>query len=169
MVNTYVYGIFNQSIATPHLKDAPIADYRHKWFDAILAPGRIQAVVAFGSQADEAWQHYKTTASGSQVTVPYAHVMHPTAPGHGHPVITLAMLLANWNQGLRHLHPLITNPDISAPLDLYGAAFTPAELPPIPALDVPPGTPAWMRETSGWVTMAPAPGTQRANYVVSVP
>src|SRR4051794_11767377 len=40
LVNAYVYGIFNQNLATPHLLDAAIVAYRHKWLDAIFAPGK---------------------------------------------------------------------------------------------------------------------------------
>jgi len=169
LVNTYVYGIFNQNVATPHLLDPAIAQYRHKWLDTIFASGKIQAVLAFGSQADKAWQHYRRTASGKKINVGYQHVLHPTADGKGTPVITMAKLLANWNQGLQKLHPLIAGPDVATPLVPYGTTFTAAELPGIPDFDVPPGVPAWMRNESGWAVMATPPGSQRANYTVTVP
>jgi uracil-DNA glycosylase len=169
LVNAFLYGIFNQSMAVPHLLDPAIAAYRHKWFDAILAPGKIEAVIAFGTPAHNAWTHYRTTPSGTGFTGAYHHVMHPTAAGHGSPVITIANQLANWNTGLTTLHPLITHPDVATPLVLYGSNFTAADLPPIPSIDAPFGIPDWMREEFGWAVMASTPGNQRANYTVTVP
>ena len=169
MINAFVYGIFNQKIAGPHVLDAGIVAYRNKWFDAILASGKIQAVVAFGSYADKAWQQYRTTASGKKVTAAYLHILHPTSAGKGTPVITMAKMLDNWNKGLQQLRPKITNPDVTTPYVPYGSDFKKSELPEIPAFDLPPGTPAWMTATSGWAAMAAPPGDQRANITISVP
>ena len=169
MINAFVYGIFNQDIAGPHVLDAGIVAYRHKWFNAILAPGKIQAVVAFGAMADKAWQKYRKTTAGKKVKVAYEHVLHPTSAGKGTPVITMPMMLANWNQGLQNLKPQITKPDVNKALVPYGSNFTAAELPGIPSFDLPPGIPAWMRAEFGWAAMATPPGDQRANFTVSVP
>ena len=169
MVNTYLYGIYNQKVAFQHANDPGIADYRHKWFDAILAPGKIEAVVAFGSQAHTAWQTYLATPSGQAISVAYAHVMHPTAPGKGNPIITTKTLLDNWNQGLQKLRPHITHPDISEPFIPYGSDFTADELPEIPCQDLPAGIPDWMREGVAWALMASDPGDQQANITLKVP
>lgn len=169
MVNTYVYGIYDQGLAFQHAQDAGIVDYRHKWFDAIMAPGKIEAVVAFGAQAHAAWQMYLAARSGQTISAAYVHVMHPTAPGKGNPVITTKKLLDNWNQGLRLLRPHIGHPDISQPFIPYGSDFTPDELPQIPSHDLPPGIPDWMRDEVAWAIMPSDPGDQRANFTVTVP
>jgi uracil-DNA glycosylase len=169
LINAFVYGIYNQNMAGPHVNDKAIAKYRHKWLDAMLASGKVQAVVAFGSYADQAWQQYRQTKSGRKVTVAYAHAMHPTAPGKGTPVITTAMLLSNWNNALQSLKPSVTKPDVTKALVPYGTDFKTSELPEIPSIDVPPGIPDWMRTTFGWASIAATPGDQRANYTVTVP
>jgi len=169
LINAFVYGIFNQSIATPHLLDSAIVEYRHKWLDAILASGKIEAVVAFGGQADAAWKHYRQSPTGKNVSVAYQHVLHPTAAGKGTPVIKMAKMIANWNQGLQKLRPHITQPDVVAPLTPYGTSFTAAELPRIPSFDAAAGVPDWMLNDFGWASLASPPGNQRANYTVTVP
>lgn len=169
MVNAFLYGIYDQRAAFPHLDDAEIADYRHQWFDAILGPGKIEAVVAFGAQAHKAWQAYCATGSGGASSLAYAHVLHPTSPGKGSPVITLKKMLTNWNEALRRLRPSIAHPDVSEPLVPYGARFTDDELPEVPAGDLPAGIPDWMRREVAWALMSDEPGDQRAGIVVKTP
>ena len=96
MVNTYVYGIYDQRLAFRHADDPGIVAYRHRWLDALFAAGPIDVVVAFGAQAHQAWQRYRDAMPGSAPAPLYEHVMHPTAPGKGHPLITTAKLLENW-------------------------------------------------------------------------
>jgi uracil-DNA glycosylase len=169
MINAFVYGIFNQKIAGAHVLDAGIVAYRNKWFDAILASGKIQAVVAFGTFADMAWQKYRKTASGKKFKAAYQHVLHPTSEGKGKPVITMAKMLANWNNGIQSLRPQITKPDVTKAFVPYGTNFTAAELPGIPSFDLPAGIPTWMASTFGWAVMAATPGDQRANITITVP
>ena len=38
MINAFLYGIYNQTMALPHLDDPEIVAYRHRWFAAALAP-----------------------------------------------------------------------------------------------------------------------------------
>lgn len=169
MMNTFVYGIYNQSMALPHIYDPEILEYRHRWLDAILAPGKIEAVVAFGYQAHKAWLRYRQAEQIQSSGIAYCHVLHPTSPGKGSPLITTAKMLANWNKGLRKLHPQISNPDVEVPLVPYGEELTAEELPPIPSADLPPGTPAWMCEDNHWALMASPAGSQRANVVIKCP
>jgi uracil-DNA glycosylase len=168
MVNAFVYGIYNQSMAMPHLNDAAIQAYRHKWLDAAFAGGKIEAVVTFGNAANDAWTAYKATPSGLSVTAFHQKALHPTADKPGGP-ITRKDLLDNWNVALQKLHANILNPDVSKPLVLYGNDFTAAELPEIPSRDFPMGIPAWMRTVDFWASMSATPGTQRANITVEVP
>src|SRR5262245_38324072 len=64
MVNAFLYGIFNQDMALPHLHDPQIKAYRHQWLEAAFAPGKIEVVVTFGTPAFEAWKKFKATAAG---------------------------------------------------------------------------------------------------------
>lgn len=168
MVNAFLYGIFNQDMALPHLDDPAIRDYRDRWFQAALAPGRIEAVVTFGTPAFRAWQAFTQSPAGAGVTVPDRRALHPTADKVGGP-ISRQDLLDNWNVALTRLHADVQRPDVRRPLVPYGADFTPDDLPEIPARDLPMGMPAWMRRTDFWATLADPPGTERANIAIEVP
>jgi len=61
MINAFLYGIFNQNMALPHLNDPDIQAYRHKWLEAAFAPGKIEAVVTFGTPAFNAWTAFTAT------------------------------------------------------------------------------------------------------------
>jgi uracil-DNA glycosylase len=168
MVNAFLYGIFNQDMALPHLDDPEIQAYRDRWLAAALAPGRIEAVVTFGTPAFHAWQSFTRSPAGAGVDVFHQRALHPTADKEGGP-ISRADLLDNWNVALRRLHAEIRRPDVARPLVPYGDDFTSAELPEIPSRDLPMGLPSWMRSTDFWATLATPPGTQRANIAIEVP
>lgn len=168
MINAFLYGIYNQGMAMPHLNDPGILAYRNQWLEAAFAPGRIEAVVTFGNAAFNAWTAFTATPAGQSVTAVHHRALHPTADKPGGP-ITRKDLLDNWNVALQSLHAAIQHPDVTAPLVLYGSDFTAAELPPIPSRDLPMGLPAWMRSTDFWAGMSPTPGTERANISVEVP
>ena len=168
MINAFLYGIFNQSMALPHVNDAAIQAYRHKWLEAAFAPGKIEVVVTFGNAAFNAWTAFKATPAGQAVTSFHHRALHPTADQPGGP-ITRKDLLDNWNVALQSLHANIQHPDVNKPLVPYGNDFTAAELPEIPSRDFPMGLPAWMRTKDFWATMSATPGTQRANISIEVP
>ena len=168
MVNAFLYGIYNQKMALPHLNDPEVVAYRHRWFAAALAPGRIEAVVTFGTPAFEAWRTFVTSPEGAGVSVFHQRALHPTADKPGGP-ISRQDLLDNWNVALGRLHARIQQPDEARPLVPYGADFTPAELPAIPSRDLPAGLPGWMRDTDFWATLGDPPGTERANITIEMP
>lgn len=168
MINAFVYGIYNQNMAMPHLNDVDIQAYRHKWLEAAFAPGKIEAVVTFGNAAFNAWQAFKATPVGQAVTAFHHRALHPTADKPGGP-ITRKDLLDNWNIALQNLSANIQTPDAVTPLVPYGNDFTAAELPPIPSRDFPMGLQPWMRSTDFWAGMSPTPGTERANISIEVP
>lgn len=169
MVNTYVYSVFGQGRGNKHRNNPRIAAYRNRWLSALFRESEIEAVVALGSLADSAWNAWKETPEGQTVDPKYRKITHPTQPqasGGGH-AATRAMLV-NWNAALEALHPL-AKPDRTRRLRLYGDAFRPKEKLPIPAEDVPAGTPDWMRLNDGW---ADRPGTglrKRSTITVTVP
>jgi uracil-DNA glycosylase len=171
MINAFLYGIYNQSMALPHLNDPEILAYRNQWLEAAFEGGSIEAVVTFGTPAFNAWTAFTETPAG-QAVLPSIHfhkALHPTADKPGGP-ITRKDLLENWNHALQDLHPNIHRPDATTPLVLYGDDFTPEDLPPIPSRDLPMGFPAWMRDTDFWASMPPEdPGTERANIAMTVP
>jgi uracil-DNA glycosylase len=174
MINAFLYGIYNQAMALPHLNDPAILAYRNQWLDAAFAPGKIETVVVFGTPAFNAWQAYLATPSGAAIgtnvanhTIAFHRALHPTADKPGGP-ITRTDLLDNWNVALQALHP-VANPDVTAPLVPYGSDFLPGELPEIPSRDLPMGLQAWMRNTDFWASMPNPPGNERANILVEVP
>ena len=173
MVNTFLYSVFGQGGGSKHQGDKKIAAYRHRWLQASLAGGKVEAVVALGTLADTAWQTFRASAAGKGVQVKYQPIIHPTQPeaaggDAAKHAAAIKRLLDNWNSALQALHPL-QHPDKSRPLKLYGDAFKPDEKVPIPVEDVPPWAPDWMRLNDGW---ADRPGTgraKRASILVKVP
>ena len=168
MINAFAYGVYNQNMALPHLNDPDIQAYRQKWLEAAFAPGKIEAVVTFGTPAFNAWTTFTATPVGKTVSAFHHRALHPTADKPGGP-ITRKDLLDNWNVALQALRAKIQHPDVTRPLVLYGNDFTPAELPEIPSRDLPMGLQSWMRTTDFWATLSPTPGTERANISIEVP
>jgi uracil-DNA glycosylase len=176
MINTFLYSVYGQQGGVRHAGDDAIIAYRGRWLAALTEPGRIEAVVALGQLADGAWQTFTEQAGAAAASLPYAHITHPTAPESGSGgdpgklALATAALLANWNNALQHLHPLITHPDTAGPLTLYGEAFAPGDLAEIPEGDLPPGLPAWMRSPAAWAQRTGASAAQkRATIQVTVP
>ena len=167
MVNAFLYGIYHQGMALPHLHDPQVQAYRHRWLSAALGLGRIEAVVTFGTPAFRAWEAFAASPAGAGVDVEQVRALHPTADKPGGP-ITRADLLENWNRALVRLAAAL-RPDVARPLVPYGADLTAAELPEIPSRDLPMGLPAWMRRTDFWATLADPPGSERANIAIEVP
>ena len=176
MVNTFLYSVYGQSGGTQHQHDAGIVTYRNRWLDALLAGSTVEAVIALGSLADGAWQAWKATPTGQGVNLAYAHVTHPTQPESSSQgdaaklqAATKAML-QNWNAALQALHPHLAHPDQAVPLTLYGDAFAPGDLVPIPAADLPAGSPPWMLGTDAWAARTGATAKdKRYTIALTVP
>jgi uracil DNA glycosylase superfamily protein len=176
MVNAFLYSVYGQQGGERHKDDAAIVAYRNRWLDALLAPRRIEAVVALGALADHAWTQYKAHpgAVPGAASLPYAHVTHPTQPesSSGGDAARLAdatrRLLANWNAALQQLHPRIARPDASRPLVLYGETFAAGDLAEIPEQDVPAGLPAWMRSPTAWAQRTGTTAAQRRATTITV-
>jgi uracil-DNA glycosylase len=176
MINTFLYNVYGQSGGSKHHKDAAIIAYRNRWIDTIFSNNSIDAVIALGTLADEAWQDGKKTTAGSKANPAYAHLTHPTQPDSAsnrdkkiQAQLTKTML-ANWNMALSTLKPQINHPDVNRSLVPYGDSFLDSELVEIPELDVPPGTPPWMRTAADWSKRkGSSPAIRRATIVVTVP
>jgi hypothetical protein len=156
MINALLYSVYGSNGAK-YLDDVPVANYRNEWITAIMAAGRVQAVVTFGQMARKAWDLWKLTPAGSVSTVPAQHLTHPTQPESAgntnaeRAELTKAML-AQWNTGLAALRPAIQSPDQPIPNTLYGAAFVDTDKVDIPSFDLPAGIPLWMYDNDGWAT-----------------
>jgi hypothetical protein len=177
LVNTFLYSVYGQTGGDQHKNDPGIVAYRNRWLDALLAGSQVEAVIALGGLADNAWQAWKATPSGQGVgNIPYAHVTHPTQPesSSGGDATKLAAaitaMLQNWNAALQALHPAIAHPDRQGPLALYGNAFVPGDLVPIPAGDLPAGSPPWMLGQNAWATRTGStPQQKRYSITLTVP
>jgi len=175
MINTFLYSVYGQQGGERHKEDAAIVAYRTRWLEALLAGGAIEAVIALGALADDAWTQYLIRAP-SAAGLPYAHITHPTQPesSSGGDARRLAAatsaLLANWNAALQHLHPQIAQPDVRRPLVPYGSAWAAGDLAEIPEQDLPPGLPAWMRSPAAWAQRTGStPAQKRATITVTIP
>ena len=176
LVNTFLYSVYGQTGGEQHKDDAGIVAYRNNWLQAIFGANQIEAVLALGSLADDAWQKFKKTDGGKSYSPGYQHVTHPTEPessSGGDPAklqAAIAAMLANWNQALEALHPLIQHPDTPGPLVPYGDAFGPGDRIEIPDYDMPAGLPDWMRSPTAWAQRnGTTPAQKRANITITVP
>ena len=155
MINTFLYSVYG-SVKVATQRSAPLVSYRNQWLDRLLADGTIEAVVALGTAATEAWQFWKATPAGQASHVAFAAVTHPTQPessSKGDPA-KLAQatkkLLVDWNVALQALAPAIQHPDLATLLAPYGDTWAEGDRPPVPEADFPAGLPAWMHEQDGW-------------------
>lgn len=176
LVNVFIYSIYSQAGGERHRRDPAIIAYRNRWLDALLAPGKIQAVVAFGGLADDAWQAWRATPAGAASSIAYRHVKHPTWPesSSNGDADRLAQatrtLLLEWNAAIEALRPAITRKELKTPFVPYGDTWTDGDTPPIPEFDLPAGLPAWMRGGEPWAArVGDTAAVKRATVVVTVP
>jgi len=175
LVNTFLYSVYG-SVKAKTRRDPNLVAYRNRWFDALLVGTQVEAVVALGTAADEAWKQWKATPAGQARQIAYAPITHPTQPessskGDRAKLATATTrLLQGWNAGLQVLAPSIMHPDEQRPLVLYGPAWADGDRLPLPENDFPAGLPAWMHEQDGWAKRA---GTddlkKRGNITITVP
>ena len=74
-INTYLYSVYG-SVRASVRKGPGLIDYRNRWIGALLATGRIEAVIALGTAADEAWKFWRATPRIS-VNEPSLRSDHP--------------------------------------------------------------------------------------------
>ncbi|WP_426594007.1 uracil-DNA glycosylase family protein [Cellulomonas sp. McL0617] len=175
LINTFLYSVYGQGGGTRHIADQGIADYRHRWIDAVVQDQHIEAIISLGQLADQAYTAWKKTPSGTASTAAYMTVRHPTYPESASRTgsITKAeafqKLCDSWNLALDALHGVVT-PDAPVALRHYGSTITPADLAPIPDVDLPAGLPAWMGDLDAWAARTGVDAQhKRATITVTVP
>ncbi len=176
MVNTFLYSVYGQQGGEQHKNDPAIAAYRNRWLDALLEGSTVEAVVAFGALADDAWGKWRATQPKRAGELAYAHVTHPTEPisssGGDKTKETAATtaMLQDWNDALGPFHKAIRHPDVARALVPYGNALGPGDVVEIPEADLPAGLPSWMRSVESWATRAGATADEkRATIEVAIP
>jgi len=175
LVNTFLYSVYGQGGGERHADDPAIAAYRNRWLDALLVGGGVEAVVALGRLAGQAFQAWKETPAGQGVDVAFERVTHPTAPessAGGDPeryAEAVAAMLRNWNGAMERLRPAVRHPDVDRDLVPYGEALASADYGPIPERDLPAGLPEWMRSRAWADRRGRTPDLKRASIVVTVP
>ncbi|BEP14622.1 uracil-DNA glycosylase [Acidothermaceae bacterium B102] len=176
MVNTFLYSVAGQSGGTQHQHDQGIIDYRHRWLDLLATNNSFDAVITLGTLAASAYATWSATPTGAAHQPHLAQLIHPTYPesasasGSGTLAQDMKKLLDNWNSGLPALAAALTHPDQPQDTTPYGATFTPADLTPIPDMDLPPGLPEWMHSPGVWARRTgTTPNDKRATLTVVVP
>lgn len=174
-INAYLYSVYG-SVKAKTRKDPTLIDYRNQWFSALLIGRQVEAVLALGQAADEAWQFWKATPGAQSVHVAYAAVTHPTQPESSSKgdktklVAATKKLLQNWNAALQTLSPSVQHVDVPTPLVLYGESWVDGDRVAIPESDFPAGLPAWMHEQDGWAKRTGADHlAKRRNITIMVP
>lgn len=174
-INAYLYSVYG-SVKVKTRKNPALIDYRNRWLEALLVGRQVEAVLALGQAADEAWQMWSATAAGQSVHVAYAAVIHPTQPESSSKgdkaklAAATKKMLQNWNVALQALSPNIQHPDAPTPLVLYGESWADGDRVGIPEFDVPAGLPTWMYEQDGWAKRAGADTlAKRRNITITVP
>ncbi len=174
-INAYLYSVYG-SVKAKTRKNPALIDYRDRWLEALLVGRQVEAVLALGQAADEAWQMWSVTAAGQSVPVAYAAVTHPTQPESSSKgdkaklAAATTKMLQNWNVAVQALSPHIHHPDAPTPLVLYGNSWADSDRVGIPEFDYPAGLPIWMHEQDGWAKRAGADAlAKRRNIAITVP
>lgn len=175
VVNAFLYSVYG-SVRAKTRRAPGLVEYRNRWLDTLLVGRSVEAVLALGGAAHEAWQMWKATPHGQAVNVAYAPVTHPTQPesfskgDNAKRAEATKKLLKNWSVGLETLAPAITRPDAATPLVLYGDAWAEGDRLPVPEFDFPAGLPAWMHEQDGWARRTGKDAlAKRRNITIMVP
>jgi hypothetical protein len=175
MINAFLYSVYG-SVRVENRRNVQLVGYRNRWLNALLLNSQIEAVIALGKHAMEAWQMWKDTPNGRNLDVTFCAITHPTYPesfskgDRTKLIATTNKMLQNWNIALETLAEAITHPDEVRPLVSYGEIFTDGEKPEIPLIDYPAGLPAWMRELDGWARrVGKTDRKKRGNITITIP
>lgn len=134
LVNAFPYAVHPSKVsrARPLLSEPDQLSWRNRLFDQV-SDSRLQAIVAFGGNAQAALHLWDTAPEVATFEIP-----HPSAHN--------ATDLANkWRAALPALRAAVTpDPDGDATGPPYGATITEADYTRIPPADLPFGLPSWI-------------------------
>lgn len=174
LINALLYSVYGSG-GSKYVKRPEVQAYRDQWIRALLAPGKIEAVVTFGAMARKAWEGF-VEQNQPKAGLRVAHLTHPTFPesSGGNAAergAATRKMLQQWNAALAELHPAIEHKDRpEVALSLYKGAFGKHDKRAIPSFDLPPGTPAWMYADDGWARrIGDDPADKRRNITLTVP
>jgi uracil-DNA glycosylase len=112
--------------------------WRNELFDAVTGPD-LQAIVAFGAQARDAFARWENAPN-----VPVHKVPHPSSRDP-------KALLDAWRDAVSDLRGVVTpDPDGDPTVPTYGAEFEESDYAPIPRGDLPYGMPAFYGDDA-WI------------------
>ena len=175
MVNTFLYSVYGQGGGNRHAKDAHIAEYRHRWLDALLIGSAVTAVVTLGALAKSAFEQWAKLRPDAAHGLHLAAVRHPTYPESAAASGSISLgdatakLLADWNAHLDGLASHIA-PDRPPHTTPYADRWQPGDLAMIPEADLPAGAPPWWRALDAWATRSGKDAqAKRATITITVP
>src|SRR5438309_5724873 len=79
IINTFLYSVFG-TVKTATRRDPRLVAYRNSWLDALLNGTNIQAAVALGTAAAEAWSMWQETPAGHAFQGAFVPITHATQP-----------------------------------------------------------------------------------------
>jgi uracil-DNA glycosylase len=144
-VNAFAYALHPSAGGGtgPLLNDPAQRAWRNDLFDLLKTPN-IQAVIAFGAQAQKAVQLWPGRGA-----IPLFAVPHPSSRD-------ATQLLDAWRTAVTQLRAIVTpDPDGDATGPNYGPAFLETDYARIPPRDLPFGLPPWMGDDSWGRTATP--------------
>ena len=176
MINTFLYSVYGQWGGERHKHDAQIIAYRNRWLDALLVDSGVEAVVAFGRLAGEAFALWQATPSGQGAHVAFVQVPHPTYPESSSggkrdkQAEAMRAMLAQWNAASEQLRPASCTRTWTGRRCRTARRSLPRTSSRSRSPDLPAGLPPWMRSLRAWAARSGAtPERKRATLVVTVP
>ena len=176
LINTYLYSVYG-SVKAKTRKDPDLIDYRNRWLKALLVGGKIDAVIALGQAADEAWRVLESDAgrAGCKLRLPGGDAPNPAGKlfqerqdqargGDKEAASELERGVAGSVAARCNI------PTRRRLFILYGESWADGDRLGIPEFDFPAGLPAWMREHDGWAKRAGGDDiAKRRNITITVP
>jgi hypothetical protein len=138
-LNAFIYALHPSSFweGRTILRDPEHLAWRNELFDKVKGPN-LQAVVAFGAQAQDAVRHW-----GGKGDLPVFEVPHPSSRDP-------RRLLDAWREAVVRLRDTVTPDPGADPSSLpnYGSRFREEDYSRIPLRDLPFGVPEWLGDDS---------------------
>ena len=132
-VNAYAYALLPSKSrkAAQLLQRADHIEWRNRIFDLLAGP-QLQAVVAFGLNAQKAVANWPGAANFTVANIP-----HPSSDN-------VPVLLERWREAITNLARSSRRTRRRPTLPNYGATFTESDYRRVPACDLPFGVPDWL-------------------------